>query len=285
MIELDSIDSSSYIRERLKDYIYMDPKEEEATISIMMNPKYGKSIQDAARNKLLQSHIRLVYGVAYMYARRYNKVVGDMFQAGYMGMFNATLKFDPGRGVKFTSFAIWWITQKIQEEIYVENCKVHCPMYKSGEAIRHSNNVQFENSDTKGRKFLHSMPIVLSTDLPICEKSSSFDHDGMTIAETIKANYDDIEKIYTAEEDRKLGVLLKGLLDSNEYKLIKDTYFYGKTQNQIGEEFGLSGERIRQKRNRAQIIAKKALRKLFKENKFQYTNHKDECDMNVIFGV
>ena len=65
----------------------------------------------------------------------------------------------------------------------------------------------------------------------------------------------------------------------------KDKYFYGKTQNQIGEEFGLSGERIRQKRNRAQIIAKNALRKLIKENKFQYTNHIGECNMNVIFGV
>ena len=136
MIELDSIDSSSYIRRRLKDYIHMDPNEEEATIAIMMNPKHGKAIQNAARNRLLQSHIRLVYGVAYMYARRYNKVVGDMFQAGYMGMFNATLKYDPRRGVKFTSFAIWWITQKIQEEIYVENCKVHCPMYTKAEAAR-----------------------------------------------------------------------------------------------------------------------------------------------------
>ena len=285
MIELDSIDSSSYIRGRLKDYIHMDPKEEEATIAIMMNPKHGKAIQNAARNKLLQSHIRLVYGVAYMYARRYNKVVGDMFQAGYMGMFNATLKYDPKRGVKFTSFAIWWITQKIQEEIYVENCKVHCPMYTKAEAARRKDAADFATEDSKGRKYLHAMPTVLSTDIPMYDGNSRFEEDRMTLADTIKADYKEIDNIYTEEEDRKFGILLKGILDSKEYKLIKDTYFYGKTQNQIGEEFGLSGERIRQKRNRAQIIAKNALRKLIKENKFQYTNHIGECNMNVIFGV
>ena len=285
MIELDSIDTSTYIRTHLKDYIYMEPKEEEATIAIMMNPKYGKRIQDAARNKLLQSHIRLVYGVAYMYARRYHKVVGDMFQAGYMGMFNATLKYDPKRGVKFTSFAIWWITQKIQEEIWVENCRVHCPMYTKAEAERRKDTAQFDIEDEKGRKFLHAMPTVISLDVPLYDGNSSFDTDRMTIADTITADYHDIEKVYTEEEDRKLGILLKGVLDSNEYKMIKDTYFYGKTQSQIGEEFGVSGERIRQRKNRAQALARKALHRLVKDHKFAYTNRGKECNLNVIFGV
>lgn len=284
MIELDSIDTSGYIRSKLKDYIYMEPREEAATISIMMNPKYGKKIQDAARNKLLKSHIRLIYGVAYMYARRYNKVVGDLFQAGYMGMFNATLKYDPSRGVKFTSFAIWWITQKIQEEIYVENCKVHCPMYTKAEAARHKDAAEFDMVDSKGRKFLHAMPVVMSTDAPISNCTCA-DSERMTIGDTIKADYHDIEKVYTDEEDRKLGILLKSVLTSSEYSYMKDTYFYGMTQNQIGEKHGLSGERIRQKRNRAVNIAKATLKKLFKEKKFHYTNAIHESDINQIFGV
>lgn len=285
MIELDTIDTSGYIRSKLKDYIHMDPREEEATIAIMMNPKYGKRIQDAARNKLLQSHIRLIYGVAYMYARRYNKIVGDMFQAGYMGMFNATLKYDPKRGVKFTSFAIWWITQKIQEEIYVENCKVHCPMYTKAEAERHKEAATFDMVDNKGRKYLHAMPVVMSTETVISDGRSISDSDTLTIGDKITADYHDIEKIYTDEEDRKLGVLLKGILTSREYAYIKDTYLYGMTQNQVGEKFGLSGERIRQKKNRALSIAKNTLKKLFRENKFQYTNKIKECDIDTIFGV
>lgn len=285
MIELDSIDSSSYIRGKLKDYIHMDSREEEATIAIMLNPKYGKPIQNAARNKLLSSHIRLIYGVAYMYARRYNKVVGDMFQAGYMGMFNATLKYDPNRGVKFTSFAIWWITQKIQEEIYVENCKVHCPMYTKAEAARHRAARDYDMVDSSGRKFMHAMPTVVSIDTPLRDSTASMDSDSMTIADTIKADYRDIERIYTEEEDRKLGIILKGVLGSREYKMVKDTYLYGMTQNQVGEQFGLSGERIRQKRNKAQILARNVLKKLMKENKFTYTNKYSECDINSVFSV
>jgi RNA polymerase sigma factor (sigma-70 family) len=285
MIELDSIDTSGYIRSKLKDYIHMDPREEEATIAIMMNPKYGKRIQDAARNKLLQSHIRLIYGVAYMYARRYNKIVGDMFQAGYIGMFNATLKYDPKRGVKFTSFAIWWITQKIQEEIYVENCKVHCPMYTKAEAERLKDAATFDMVDNKGMKYLHAMPVVMSTETVISDGRSISDSDALTIGDKITADYHDIEKIYTDEEDRKLGVLLKGILSSREYSYIKDTYLYGMTQNQVGEKFGLSGERIRQKKNRALSIAKTTLKKLFRENKFQYTNRVKECDINTIFSL
>jgi RNA polymerase sigma factor (sigma-70 family) len=286
MIELDTIDTSGYIRSQLKDYIYMDPKEEEATISIMLEPKYGKRIQDAARNKLLQSHMRLIYGVAYMYARRYNKIVGDLFQAAYIGMFNATLKYDPRRGVKFTSFAIWWITQKIQEEIYVENCKVHCPMYTKAEAARHKEAAQFDLEDNKGRKYLHAMPKVLSTDLPMHDsRSSAMEADSITLRDSIKAEYDEIDRVYTDEEDRKLGILLKGVLDSREYEFVKDTYFYGMTQNQIGEKYGISGERVRQRRNRAVNIAKAALKKLVRDNKFKYTNTPSECNINTIFGV
>ena len=285
MIELDSIDSSNYIRGHLKDYIHMDPKEEEATIAIMLDPNNDKTIRNAARHKLLKSHIRLIYGVAYMYARRYGKIVGDMFQAGYLGMFNATLKYDPSRGVKFTSFAIWWITQKIQEEIYVENCKVHCPMYTKAEAARRKDAAYFDMEDQKGRKYLHAMPTVISTETAVSDGRSIMEGDKPTIGDSIKADYHDIERLYTDEEDRKLGILLKGVLTSAEYSYIKDTYYYGMTQNQIGEKHGLSGERIRQKRNRAINIAKAALKRLVRENKFTYTNEVRECDINTVFNL
>lgn len=285
MIELDTIDTSGYIRSKLKDYIFMDAKEEEATISIMLNPEYGKNIQNAARNKLLQSHLRLIYGVAYMYARRYNKIVGDLFQAAYMGMFNATLKYDPRRGVKFTSFAIWWITQKIQEEIYVENCKVHCPMYTKAEAARHKDASKFDLEDSRGRRYLHAMPKVISMETPVYDHGASMEGEKITIGDTFSADYHGIEKLYTEEEDRKLGVLLKGVLNSKEYQLVKDTYYYCMTQNQIGEKVGLSGERVRQKKNRAINLAKATLRKLFKEKKFTYTNTGKECDIDTVFGV
>jgi RNA polymerase sigma factor (sigma-70 family) len=285
MVEFDTIDTPSYIRSKLKDYIHMEPREEEAVISIMLNQKYDRRIRDAARNKLLQSHIRLIYSVAHMYARRYNKQVGDLFQAAYMGMFNATLKYEPSRGVKFTSFAIWWITQKIQEEIYVENCKVHCPMYSKAEAERHKDSANLDLEDSSGRKFLHAMPIVISTETPLYNGDSAMEEGQLTIIDSIKSIDNGIDHLFTEEEDRKLGILLKGILESKEYSMIKDSYYYGLTQNQIGEKHGLSGERIRQKKGRAQVIARNALRKLRKEHKFAYTNDTSECNIAKVFEV
>jgi RNA polymerase sigma factor (sigma-70 family) len=261
----------------------MDPKEEDATIAIMMNPRYGKKIQDTARRKLLTSHIRLIYSVAYMYARRYNKVVGDLFQAGYIGMFNATLKYDPSRGVKFTSFAIWWITQKIQEEIYVENCKVHCPMYTKAEAARHEDAAKFDMFDQSGKKFLHAMPTVLSTDLPLKSKKFSMEKEGTALCDTIESKWNPVYEVESDDDDRKLGEVLREVLNSQEYRILKDAYYNGMTQAQVGEQYGLSGERIRQKLNRAKVIARNALRKLEKEGKFSYRNIPSECNLNTLF--
>jgi RNA polymerase sigma factor (sigma-70 family) len=284
MIEFDTIDTSGYIRSKLKDYIHMSPDEEEATIAIMQSSKYSRKIREAARNKLLKSHIRLIFGVAFVYAKRYGKVVGDMFQAAYLGMVNATTKYDPSRGVKFTSFAIWWITQKIQEEIYVENCSVHFPMYTKAEAEKHKLMPELKAEDDKGRKCMHAMPSVMSIDTPIHEGGTS-DGDSMSLLDTIKSDYRDIEKIYTEEEDRKLGVILKGLLSSADYKLIKDAYYYGMNQTQMGEQMRISGEAVRRKRNRAQEMAKKILSKLRAENKFSYTNTIQECNIHRVFEV
>ena len=283
MIEFDTIDTSGYIRSKLKDYIHMSPGEEDATIAIMESSKYPRKIREAARNKLLKSHIRLIFGVAFVYAKRYGKVVGDIFQAAYLGMVNATMKYDPSRGVKFTSFAIWWITQKIQEEIYVENCSVHFPMYTKAEIARHKIMAELKTEDAKGRKCMHAMPSVISIDAPIHD--GACDGDSMTLIDTFKSDYQDIEKIYTEEEDRKLGVILKEVLSSADYKLIKDAYYYGMNQTQIGEQLKISGEAVRRKRNRAQEIAKKILSKLKAENKFSYTNTIKECNIHRVFEV
>lgn len=62
----------------------------------------------SARDKLITANLRLVVSVAKKY-RGYGVDFMDLIQAGNLGLFDAVAKFDPNRGFKFSTYAIWWI--------------------------------------------------------------------------------------------------------------------------------------------------------------------------------
>ena len=74
--------------------------------------EFGRRLQkdgdiDAAR-QLVLSHLRLVVKIAYEFARA-SKNVLDLVQEGNVGLMEAVKKFDPSRGIRFPSYAVWWI--------------------------------------------------------------------------------------------------------------------------------------------------------------------------------
>ncbi len=71
--------------------------------------------QDAAE-KLLESHLRLVVSVAYDF-RNYGIPVGELVASGNMGLMQALQKFDPERGFRFSTYAMFWIRAEIYETI------------------------------------------------------------------------------------------------------------------------------------------------------------------------
>ena len=69
-----------------------------------------------AAHKLVQSHLRLVAKIAIGY-RGYGLPVSDLISEGNMGMMQAVRRFDPERGFRFSTYAIWWIRAAIQEYV------------------------------------------------------------------------------------------------------------------------------------------------------------------------
>lgn len=69
--------------------------------------------QEAAR-KLVESHLRLVVRVAYS-LRGYGVPVGDLISEGNIGLVQALRRFDPDRGLRFATYAIWWIRAAMLE--------------------------------------------------------------------------------------------------------------------------------------------------------------------------
>jgi len=70
----------------------------------------------SAAHQLVSSHLRLVLRVAKLY-RGYGLPFEDLIGEGHVGMMRAVCRFEPDRGVRFASYALWWVRASIQEYI------------------------------------------------------------------------------------------------------------------------------------------------------------------------
>ncbi len=78
--------------------------------------KWVKEHDNVAAEKLVASHLRLVVSVAYDF-RNYGLPVSDLIASGNMGLMQALQKFDPERGFRFSTYAMFWIKAEIYETI------------------------------------------------------------------------------------------------------------------------------------------------------------------------
>jgi RNA polymerase sigma-32 factor len=69
-----------------------------------------------AAHKLVSSHLRLVVKIAMGY-RGYGLPLGELISEGNVGMMQAVTRFDPERGFRLSTYAIWWIRAAIQEYV------------------------------------------------------------------------------------------------------------------------------------------------------------------------
>ncbi|MBQ8294733.1 MAG: RNA polymerase factor sigma-32 [Alphaproteobacteria bacterium] len=78
--------------------------------------KWAKDQDKVAAEKLVASHLRLVVSVAYDF-KNYGIPVGDLIASGNMGLMQALQKFDPEKGFRFSTYAMFWIKAEIYETI------------------------------------------------------------------------------------------------------------------------------------------------------------------------
>ena len=76
-----------------------------------------KNQDKVAAERLVASHLRLVVSVAYDF-KNYGIPVGDLIASGNMGLMQALQKFDPDKGFRFSTYAMFWIRAEIYETIW-----------------------------------------------------------------------------------------------------------------------------------------------------------------------
>ena len=97
--------------DEIRKFPMLEPQEE-----YMLAKRYNEHDDRNAAHRLVTSHLRLVAKIAMGY-RGYGLPIGEVISEGNVGLMQAVKKFDPDRGFRLATYAMWWIKASIQEYI------------------------------------------------------------------------------------------------------------------------------------------------------------------------
>ena len=243
-------------------------------IELAAKIKQGDS---AARDRMISANLRLVVTIAHDYANLGLPLL-DLISEGNIGLTKAVERFDPAKGAKLSTYAMWWIKQSIKRALANHSKMIRLPVHlvdKIGKVRR----LSLQMSEELGREptddelseeigiasgkveRLKSLGIrPASLDAPVADDNSiEFgevvpDEDAQSPFELLR------DKNLLGEVDDLIGVL-----DSREKKIIFQRFGLDggkpKTLEDVGKNFGVTRERIRQLQNVALAKLRRALSK------------------------
>jgi RNA polymerase primary sigma factor len=226
----------------------------------------------AAREEMMKVHLRLVVSIARKYHRKSSLDLLDLIQEGNLGLMHAIEKYDYRRGVKISTYAVWWIRQSIVRAITDQARTIRIPVHMTENAAKvlreRRRFYQKEGRDPRPAEIASRIGIPVARVeqvLSMVHQPTSLDapvgEDGdATLADLIKAP-DAVDPHAAAEASALQRIVSEVLADltPREQRILRMRFGIGSTADhtleEIGKEFGVTRERIRQ-------IEAKALEKL-----------------------
>lgn len=233
------------------------PPEREVELAIRIQKD-----DDLAMKELIESNLRFVVSVAKKYQGN-GLSLADLINEGNLGLIKAAKRFDHSRGFKFISYAVWWIRQSILQALAEQARLIRLPLNRVGtitKITRVAEKLEAEiERQPKANEISHQLemtPEEVVNAMQYSRRHSSLDtpfQDGEdnSLMDVLENHHDMTPDEQLMRESMKEDVMgsLRKLAD-RERAVIEMYYGINResalTLNEIGEEFSLTRERVRQ---------------------------------------
>ncbi|RYY90665.1 MAG: RNA polymerase sigma factor RpoD/SigA [Chitinophagaceae bacterium] len=239
------------------------PAEEEIRLSALI-----KEGDIGAMQQLVHANLRFVVSVAKQYQHR-GLPLSDLINEGNHGLVTAAHRFDPSRGFKFISYAVWWIRQNIVQALSNQGRLVRLPANRVGDGLRIFETMSLleqelerspsleEVAEKMGKnisdvRLSHTMSVRHeSLDAPMPGREDGTLQDELSLPEAHTADH---RVAHTESLHTELSRSLAGL-KARDRSILCAFFGIDRTQSctiqEIADELGMSTERIRQIRDKA----------------------------------
>jgi len=227
----------------------------------------------SAVERLTKANLRFVVSVAKQYQFQ-GLSLSDLINEGNMGLIRAAKKFDETKGFRFISYAVWWIRQSIMQALADQSRIVRIPLNKVGLTSKVSKAAQQLEQNFEREPTAEEISEYLDLDLDEVSSTMSFnsrhvsidspigeDGDGTMIDIMENENVDAVDGESQKESMMYEIELALNSLPPKQQKVLKCLYGIGMDRplgmEDIGEEMGLTRERVRQIRDQALITLRR----------------------------
>ena len=246
----------------------------DAETELQLAYAWRDSRDEAALHRLITAYMRLAISMAAKF-KRYGAPMNDLVQEAGLGLMKAADKFDPDRGVRFSTYAVWWIKASVQDYVMRNWSMVRTGSTSSQKSLffnmrRVQAQLEREAQQTGENLDKHQLNQLIATEVGVplsdvemmdgrlsgsdfsLNATQASDEEGREWIETLEDENARADLTVEEEHDQRrlanwLGVAMEALNDREQFivrerKLIDSP----RTLESLGAELGLSKERVRQ---------------------------------------